>query len=256
MIKRERSQRKPSFGIALCRRHPEIKTPQILLVRSRITYSFSGFVFGKYKPWDNERLAELMGGVTAEEKLLIWSCDFTRLWYHIWQKVPEASDVDTFYQFYINSRAKFERLIQRDNGKRLRNILSQTGVGELGWDIPGGKAEFAPDGREETELETAQREMAEEAGVDAADYHVLYDIRPICNSFEDDAITWVRKYFVAWTDKKIEPRLCYSNLAQIGEVSNVQWCTLREVNQIVAQNKCLRGQAHLALKLFKRRVPG
>jgi 8-oxo-dGTP pyrophosphatase MutT (NUDIX family) len=254
MIKRERSQRKPSLGVALCRREPETKIPQILLVRSRITYSYSGFVFGKYKPWDTERLMELLGAVTAEEKLLIWSCDFSRIWYHIWQKVPEASDADSFYQFYINSRTKFERLVQRDSGKRLRGILSTTTTGELGWDIPGGKAEQRPDGTLETELETAQREMSEEADVAATDYHVLHDVRPICNSFEDDNTTWVRKYFVAWTDKKIEPRIRYNNLSQIGEVSQVRWCSLREVNGLVAQNKCLRDQVRLALRLFKRRV--
>ena len=185
---------------------------------------------------------------------MIWSCDFSRVWYHIWQKVPEASDADSFYQFYINSRAKFERLVQRDNGKRLRAILGATACGELGWDIPGGKAELRADGTAETELETAQREMSEEAGVPATEYHMLHDVTPICNSFEDDNATWVRKYFLAWTDKKIDPRINYSNLNQIGEVSAVQWTSLREAGRLVAQNKCLVGQVRLALRLFKRRT--
>jgi 8-oxo-dGTP pyrophosphatase MutT (NUDIX family) len=254
MIKRERAQRKPSLGIALCRRDPETQIPQILLVRSRITYSFSGFVFGKYKPWDSARLAELVGAMTPEEKLLVWGCNFSRLWYHIWQKIPdnqptEMSATDTFYQFYINSRTKFERLIQRDNGRRLRAILTATGSGELGWDIPGGKAET-----DEKELETAQRELREEAGVVETDYHLLEDVRPICNSFEDDNATYVRKYYVAWTDKKLDPRLNYSNLSQVGEVSAVRWFGLREMSKIVAQNRCLRDQVRLALTLFKRRV--
>lgn len=253
MIRTERPHRKPSLGIALCRRAPD-GTPQILLVRSRITYSFSGFVFGKYKPWDTSRITELVGAMTSEEKLLLWGCDFGRMWHHIWQKIPDVSpsneSADTFYQFYMNSRGKFERLIQRDNGRRMRAILTATPSGELGWDIPGGKSEHV-----ETELETAQRELHEEAGVLDTDYHILHDVRPICNSFEDDNTTYVRKYYVAWTDKKIDHRLNYSNLSQIGEVSAVRWFGLRDMRVVVAQNKCLHGQVRLALTLFKRRVP-
>lgn len=256
--KKERAPRKPSLGVALCRRGPD-GAPQILLVRSRITYSFSGFVFGKYKPWDSERLAELFSGTTSEEKLLIYGCDFSRIWYHIWQKVPEAEsavsadpNVASFYQFYINSRAKFERLVTRDNGRRLRNLLSASPSKELGWDIPGGK----PEGLE-TEFETAIREMSEEAGMvySAGDYTVFHDVRPICYSFEDDNAVYVRKYFVAWTDKKLEPRLNYSNIVQVGEVSDVRWFSLRDMRGIVAQNFCLPRQVRLALTLFKRRIP-
>lgn len=256
MNKRERAQRKPSFGIALCRRDPESRMPQVLLVQSRLTYSFSGFVFGKYKPWDNERLIELFSKITSAEKLLVLSCDFSRLWHHIWQKVPEVTDPDqSFYQFYINSRSKFERLVQRDNGKRLRMLLTQTPTGELGWDIPGGKADKRADGVAETELETAQRELREEGGVAETDYHILYDVRPICSSFEDDNDVWVRKYFVAWTDQGVDLRLNYNHLIQISEVSQVRWFSLRDMHGIVAQNKCLHDQVRLALTLFKRRVP-
>lgn len=253
-FKQDKSPRKPSIGVALCRRDPDTKIPQVLLVRSRITYSFSGFVFGKYKPWDVARLTELLGATTSDEKLLIWSCDFSKLWYHVWLKIPEASEADSFYQFYINSRTKFEKIISRDNGRKLRLILSTVPSSELGWDIPGGKAELKPDGEFETELETAQREMCEEAGVASHLYHILHDVYPICDSFEDDKNIYVRKYYVAWTEKKIDLAINYHSIQQIGEVSKVQWYSLREMPHIIAQNRCLHSQVRKALKLFKRRV--
>lgn len=240
---------KSSMGIALCRRHPTFG-PQILLVKSRITYSFSGFVFGKYKIWDTNRLNLLIAGTTAEERLLMSNCDFSKLWFHIWLHIPESSESDSIYQFYTSSRVKFERLIMKDSGKRLKSLLSNAPpAADLGWDIPGGKPEYKLNGERETELETAQREMFEESGVNSDEYHILHNLKPICVSFEDENVIYVRKYFIAKTDKEIKITIDYLNLTQIGEVSAIEWYNLKSLRNIVAQNKCLRKQAKLALKL-------
>ncbi len=248
--KEQKPQRKTSVGIALCRRQAITRVPQILLIKSRITYNFSAFVFGKYKPWDSEKLQYRFNNTTVNEKLLIWSCDFNKLWYHIWLKIPSSDQSDSFYIFYINCRSKFERLISKDGGRKLRSLICKAGSVELGWEIPKGRQEI-----DESEIDCAMREVAEETGILANEYHILHNIKPICMSHEDENTIYVCKYFVGWTDKIThDPILNFNNPSQISEVSDLRWIGLKEANTLVAQNKKLGTQVRLALKLFKKNV--
>ena len=242
-----KKQRKTSVGVALCRRHPETAIPQILLVKSRLTYNFSSFVFGKYKPWDTDILQYRFDHMTHHEKLLIWTCDFSKLWYHVWLKVPTADTPDSFWTFYVNCKAKFDKLISKDSGRRIRILLSRAKSIELGWEIPKGRQE--PD---ETDLDCGIREFHEETNIPETDYHLLTQVTPICASHEDENTIYVSKYFVAWTDKPFEPVLNFNNQHQLGEISDIKWASLSDTNTIIAQNCNLKRDAKLALKLFKR----
>lgn len=249
---KEKRSRKTSVGIALCRREPTTRMPQVLLVKARLTYNFTSFVFGKYKPWDNDKLQYRFNNMTAHEKLLVWSCDFDQMWYHIWLKIPSADNPsDTFYTFYINCRSKFDRLISRDSGRRVRGLLNRSSQSaQLGWEIPKGRLN-----QDETEIDCAARETLEETGVASQDYHVLHQLNPICSSHEDENTVYVCKYFVAWTDRTFEPQLNFNNTTQISEVSDIKWTGLKETGTLVAQNKNLKKQVKLALRLFKQNVP-
>ncbi len=249
-LKDPKKQRKTSIGIALCRRHPETKIPQILLVKSRLTYNFSSFVFGKYKPWDTEKLQYLFDNMTHHEKILVWSCDFSKMWYHIWLRIPTVDNPnDTFWTFYLNCKAKFDKLISKDSGKRIRFLLNHAKSIELGWEIPKGRQEEM-----ESELDCGIREMKEETNISEDDYHILTRIKPLCSSYEDENTIYVSKYFVAWTKKSFDTQINFNNIHQISEISDIKWLTLREANLLVAQNRYLKKQAKLALTLFKREV--
>lgn len=245
---RGKAQRKVSIGVALCRRHPTTKCPQILLVKSRTTYNFTSFVFGKYKFWDSEKIQYQFNRMTCHEKLLVWSCDFAKMWYHIWLKVPVAGDpTDTFYTFYINCRTKFDRLISKDSSKRIKSLLTKTTTVDLGWEIPKGRLENG-----ELEIDCGVREMREESGISSQDYYILHNIKPICTSHEDEMVTYVNKYYVAYTDKIFEPVIDFNSITQLSEVSAVRWTSLKEANLLTAQNGNLGNQVRLALTLFKR----
>jgi 8-oxo-dGTP pyrophosphatase MutT (NUDIX family) len=205
-------------------------------------------VFGKYKPWDSEKLQYRFSNMTQAEKLLAWSCDFGKMWYHVWLKIPQADDQnDSFYQFYVNCRSKFDRLIAKDGGRRIRNMLNRSASIELGWEIPKGRKE-----ENETEIDCATREMSEETGITVDDYTIFYSINPICASHEDESVIYVYKYYVAYTDKVFEPKINYNNSFQISEISDIKWMSLHDAILLTAQNKNLSGQVKLALKLFKR----
>jgi len=245
--KDKKAFRKTSIGIALCRR---ASVPQILLVKSRITYNFASFVLGRYKLWDTEKLQFLFNNTTQGEKLLIWSCDFSKLWYHVWLKcssIEQSPSNDTFYQFYINCRSKFDKLISKEGGRRIKNLLNKSHSIELGWEIPKGRQEI-----NEKELDCGIRELYEETGVSQCNYNILHNIKPICASHEDDNVIYIYKYYVAWTDKIFDPVINYNNLTQISEIEDLKWVSLHEANCLTAQNKNLKQQVKLALKLFKR----
>lgn len=247
----KKNSRKTSVGVAMCRREPTTGVPEILLVKSRLSYNYNAFVFGKYKPWDTEKIQSRMNNTTLHEKLLIWSCDFNKMWDHIWLRIPTANGdpKDTFYQFYINCRNKFERLISKDAGRRLRGLIAKATSVELGWLIPRGRIESG-----ESELECALREMHEETSIDASQYHILHDVKPICASHEDENVTYVCKYFVGWTDRDFTPQINFTNQNQISEICDIAFTPLHKIGKLVAQNKNLRAHAELALKLFKQRV--
>lgn len=233
--------RKKSIGIALCRR---ARVPQILLIKSRTTYNFKAFVFGKYRPWDSDRILTILNNTTLEEKIILWTCDFEKMWHHVWLRVPRSDD--EFYSFFLNCRTRFERFISKDSGKRFKSFISRATNTELGWEIPKGHPE-----PNETEMDCAVREMQEETGIDPTSYTILYNVTPLCDSHEDNSVVYISKYFVAWTKEDISLRIDFANMHQISEVSCIGWFGLKEIATLPALNKNLYRQCKTALKLFK-----
>lgn len=239
-----------SIGIALCRRNPNNAIPEILLIKAKTTYGFCGFTFGKYKLGDLSKYIELISSMTSEEKLIISTLDFAKIWYHIWLKVPNPDDPDAgYYEFYIKCRNKFEKLISKDNGKKLKLILTKTQHAELGWEIPKGRIES-----NESEIECGVREFQEETGVSSSMFHILYEKSPICHSYVDNNVTYVSKYYIAWTDKNFTPIIDYSNQRQLSEVTDICWCSLINMKDKIMQNRHINKIAKIALMLFKKNV--
>ena len=246
-----KKQIKTSIGLGICRRDPVSGVPQILLVQSRMTYCFTNFAFGKYKIWDTDRLQHLVDGMTQEEKILVWAGNFEKIWFHIWFRIPQLNDTtDNFLNFYINSKSKFDQLFLKDNGKKLRILLSKSATrGSLGWDIPKGRKLES-----EHELDCCQRELREETELTPDTYTVMFDVRPIVYSYEDETSIYINKYYAAWTTRSIEPRLNYFNNDQLCEIRDIKWFGMTEIYKLGHQNHQLPAHCKLLLKLYKRRI--
>ncbi len=242
--------RKVSIGVAVCRRNPVTLVPELMLVRARTTYDFNSFVFGKFRPWDYIKIQHRLDNTSIHEKVLLMSCDFSRLWYHIWLRVPTADDPDEpFYQFYINCRNKFEKFVSKDGGRRFRYSIARASSVEPGWAIPRGHQNTG-----ETEIECAVREVEEETGVAASDYTIMYDVKPIASSYDDESTTYICKYYIAAiADESRRLAISFLSPTQISEISGIGWYGLREIRGLIGQNHNLLDQSRLALKLFKHR---
>jgi len=244
-----KTTKKISVGVALCKYNEETKIPEILLVRSRITYNYNAFLFGKYSLGDIELIQKRLNHMTSDEKIILMGLDFSKIWFHTWLNIPTLTDIDTgFYEFYIKCRSKFDKLISRDGGAKLKNMINKSTSIETGWEIPKGRLNSG-----ESEVVGGMREVGEETGIKTHQYTLLHKIKPICHSHEDENVIYINKIFVgAINTENIKLRLDYLNKHQIAEISDLRFFCLKDIPFLVHQNKHLLDQSRLALKLFKR----
>lgn len=252
-----------SSGIACCRFNKATNKLEILLVKKRYTYSFAAFVFGQYNKKDEKRLKSLFNGMTLQEKIDIISLRFDMLWYKIWLEFPEISMKSDFdfdlsnaaaisntwkalykqkatnnfvpyniksmskLDFYIKRKNKFETTFVSDNGKRLRSLIADTKNNELIWEIPKGRKN-----RNETILDCAIREFKEETNVDIDLYNIIFNIKPVVESFVNANIKYVHNYYIAYTAQTFDPFINFKENDQISEIDSIRWVNLNEIKFI------------------------
>jgi 8-oxo-dGTP pyrophosphatase MutT (NUDIX family) len=229
--KEVKKTKKTSIGVALCRRRNG-KT-QILLVKSRLTYSYNEFVFGKYKFNDQTYLQDLFNKMTVPEKLLLLSMDFNKIWYHIWLKIPkleETEKIDTMYQFYTNCRTKYEKLISRDNGHRLKTLIKNSkSPGDTGWGLPRGR----PDPGEK-EIDCGLRELWEEGNIPSSMVQIL-NLKPIATTYNTPTCIYLVKFYVGTTDVEVPEGVNFNNHHQSQEICDTRWVTISEIDRLTCQ---------------------
>lgn len=249
---------KNSFGVACCRFNKTTKSFEILLVKKRYTYSFVAFVFGHYSKRDEKRLYMLFSGMTMQEKIDILSLKFDLMWYKIWMEFPESNlykndiplnviDIWRYsykhkannnyiphnlnglskLDFYIKKKNKFESSFLTDNGKRLRSLVFCTKNSKLLWEIPKGRRN-----KKETMLDCAIREFKEETTFDVNTYNIMFDIKPVVESFVSLNVTYIHNYYIAYTSKLCTPEINFKSRLQVAEISDIRWIGLNEIKFI------------------------
>lgn len=249
-----------SSGVACCRFNKTNNKLEILLIKKRYSYSFVAFVFGQYVKRDEKRLKLLFNGMTIQEKIDIMSLKFDLLWYKIWLEFPESAlyeqesddvikSVDVWkskykqkamsnyvpynfnsmsrLDFYIKKKNKFESSFLTDNGKRLRSLIMDTKNSRLSWEIPKGRKN-----RKETVLDCAIREFKEETDIGIESYNIIFDIKPVIESFISINVTYIHNYYVAFTPKSFDPEVSFNSKQQVSEVADIKWVTLDEIKFI------------------------
>ena len=258
-----------SSGIACCRYNNKIKNLEILLIKKRYTYNFAAFVLGQYSKNDDKRLKLLFDGMTVQEKIDILSLRFDILWYKIWLEFPTMADGAQPWSFhkrsnlynhipfnfhntsrlesYLKKKKKFELAFLLDEGKRLRYLISNTKHTELIWEIPKGRKH-----KRETHLDCAIREFKEEANIDIDYYNIIFDIKPVVESYVSTNTEYVHNYYIAYTTKNIDPNIDLSSKHQLVEIDSIRWVSLGEV-KFIDENGRLYKLIHQIFHVFKSR---
>jgi 8-oxo-dGTP pyrophosphatase MutT (NUDIX family) len=224
---KDKSKPRNSAGIALCRYNFKKKDIEILFVKKRCTYWYTTFVLGRYNVRDDKRILFMLSRMTPEEKLIILTMDYKVIWDHNWQthnynpKFKNRKQITT-QESYDAKRLKFEDLI-RDNGNKLRLLISQSKNRPLIWEVPKGRKVSDA----ENDVECAVREFEEETDIPKESYMFL-PIKPISFSHRDGDVNYVNKYYIAIPTAPIRCRVNFDMIDQISEIIDVRWFTERE----------------------------
>src|SRR3989344_1275994 len=192
---------KVSIGVILCRNNAITKKPEVLLVHKRYTYAYAEFIHGRYAPSRNKMphvtVLTLLGRMSTEELLDVWSLNFEQMWYRIWLTHDKKD-------FYLKKRAKFQAAFMRDAGEGLRKAIQQTKTRSSPlWEIPKGRRLNA----RESDIICAIRELREETGVERNEYRFLPGVKRRV-SYVSTGTRYVCIYYIAVAN----PRLAANNL--------------------------------------------
>lgn len=153
-----------SYGVA-CFRHIPGNGYEVILMKRRYTYEFRIFVYGDYKyngpNISMQYMSSLLSRMTVDEKLLIMTWDFNRLWYKIWLTDVGVPD---------NLREKFENMYNAIGKTVLVNMIESSASADTIWELPKGRMDTL-----ESEVECANREFVEETGIPKHKYNLFID---------------------------------------------------------------------------------
>ena len=100
---------------------------------------------------------------------------------------------------------------------------------ETEWGIPKGRRN-----NNEVDLDVAKREFEEETNLTNNDYSILDSISPIRERFiGTNNIKYDHIYFIAITNKNIEPYIDKTNINQIIEIKNINWFSKDEAVKLI-----------------------
>jgi len=245
---------KKSYGVAICRFNIETNQYEMLLVKKRCTYNFVEFVLGHYAKNNESRMIYLFNGMTNAEKLSILSLDYGHIYYNVFLTNPDSLYFDdsttipeNIAKFKIYKR-KFMDTFMRDDGVRLRSLISKSKNIETIWEVPKGRKSDP----QEKELMCAVRETEEETGVSLAKYKLLLDISPRRITHTDMNTKYINYIYISViNNNKFVPRVSFGNKQQLAEVVNVAWMNLDQIKNI--DNNNLHNFAKIVFKLLKKK---
>ncbi len=218
-------QLKTSIGLITCRMNTQNNQIETILVQKRYSLAFSEFIHCHYSINANQgHLIKMFNNMTINERLLVKTLDFDRMWYHIWIETP-------VYELYHKKYQKFRKnWLLPDNGKKLISLINQAkGSGTLLWEIPKGKPK-----EDESDLTCAIREFEEETGITREYYQILPEFKKSMSYF-DGKTEYKHIYFLAMLCKSLEEpnmnlSLQYEN--RIAEISKISWQNMEAVRFI------------------------
>jgi 8-oxo-dGTP pyrophosphatase MutT (NUDIX family) len=216
-----------SYGIILF--YEEKGEIKLLMIRRKDTFGYIDFIRGKYSPYNNHHLQNIVNEMSIYEKEQILNKTFDELWKNMWGESPN-------YQHKNEENASYKKFEIIKNGililnedkdtklLKLRDIVenSSTSWKETEWEFPKGRRDF-----DEKDLDCALREFEEETGINKKYIKLIENIMPFEETFiGSNHKSYKHKYFLAYLDYNDNKELL--NNFQKTEVSKMEWKNKKE----------------------------
>lgn len=194
---------------------PSLRDPVYLLVQRKDTMGYIDFIRGKYnddESLDPQQLIETyVSEMTCDERYRIEHWSFEKIWDKLWINHNSRC----YRNEYKHAKSKFIKVPIK---ALLLKIPCKWTHQEFGF--PKGRRSL-----HENNLQCAIREFCEETGYLAHHLDILYDEAPLCEIFTGtNHKQYKHVYYLARV--KVDagpPRMCFSNMHQVGEIRNVGW---------------------------------
>lgn len=184
-----------SFGLC-CFRKKNNCEPEVLILRRRYTYNFCTYLYSSFNTVTE--LKNTLNGTTIDEKIVIYSGDFDRLWDKVWVGYrPER---------YTKIRTKYENITRAIGLDNIRKMLEEASSTELQWELPKGRK----DSSFESDVECACREFSEETTLPRDSFKVSIDRNTRCY-IKDDKVLYTMKFWGAIMKTDADPKCSLAN---------------------------------------------
>ena len=229
-----------SYGIILFYKDKDQEKDQekdqikLLMIRRKDTFGYIDFIRGKYSPYNNDHIQNIVNEMSLYEKEQIVNKSFDTLWKNMWGDSPNHQHKNeenaSLKKFELIKNGIF--ILNRNNESgfyesklmTLNDFVNQSSTAwkETEWEFPKGRRDF-----DEKDLDCALREFEEETGLNKKYIKLIENIMPFEETFiGSNHKSYKHKYFLAYLDCKNNKDLL--NNYQKTEVSKMEWKSLNE----------------------------
>jgi 8-oxo-dGTP pyrophosphatase MutT (NUDIX family) len=196
---------------------------EFLLIRRKDSLRFVDFVRGKYDIRDEVYLTQMLSNMTGAEREAIRASTFDELWRSVWG----TTHVRSYKGDYDVSKTRFEEL--RATGLLDRILCRTTSRWETPeWGFPKGRRN-----PRESDYDCAVREFKEETGLRDADFKVITNMQPLCETFcADNNVHYCHKYYLAFCDVAADPKM-EDYPQQEREIGDIRWMSANEALRLI-----------------------
>ena len=205
---------------------------QFLMIQRKDSISYVEFIRGKYSIEKSSYIYRLFSDMTEGERIRIRDNDFKTLWDKLWMN----HDSNIFKNEFDSAKDKFNMLKKGYRNSEgifismeicMRDTFTMYSTPE--WEFPKGRRNIREDDRN-----CAIREFNEETGIPPEDYTIIDEIPPFQELFTgSNNVKYRIVYYIAYYKSNNVPMIDPTNLAQISEVSNIDWMKFDEVVKII-----------------------
>ncbi len=244
-----------SYGIACVRK--AAGRYEILMIKKRCSYSFIEFIRGSYDPCKKHDISYLLDGMTVDEKRVILSNQFDRLWFHAYGSSPilcrcEQDICDNCQNRsvgskYLRPERKYKALMNIKHGQYIRELVHKSTNLDLLWEIPKGRMN-----KGEAPISSAIREFEEETSIDKHKYRLLFDDNTVEYTFIDNGVRYKYVYYLAIAMPKMSVEYDYNNEHMSAEISDMRFLPLDYIKAL--NNNRLHRIAKVIIKKCKKYI--